>query len=68
MKIYKWFFVLFTLAQLVFTVMWLLIRKHLDRVVLLSSTIYAGGMIIGYISYEVVKYQQRKKELLDDLP
>ncbi|HEY6953730.1 MAG TPA: hypothetical protein VI385_00730 [Flavisolibacter sp.] len=68
MKIYKWFFVLFTLAQLVFTVMWLLIRKHLDRVVLLSSTIYAGGMIIGYISYEVGKYQQRKKELLDNLP
>lgn len=65
---YKWFFVLFTLAQLVFTLMWFLIRRHLDRVVLLSSTIYAGGMIIGYVSYEVGKYQQRKKELLDNLP
>ena len=68
MKIYKWFFALFTLAQLVFTLMWLLIRKHLDRVVLLSAIIYAGGMIIGYISYEVGKYRQCKKELLDKLP
>ncbi|MGZ3852732.1 MAG: hypothetical protein ACXVBX_08080 [Flavisolibacter sp.] len=68
MKIYKWFFVLFTLAQLVFALVWLLVRKHFDRVILLSSTIYAGGMIIGYVSYEVGKYQQHKKELLDNLP
>jgi hypothetical protein len=30
--------------------------------------IYAGCMLVGYISYEVKKYRKRKKELIDDLP
>jgi uncharacterized membrane protein YGL010W len=67
-KIYKWFFFLLTLAQVVFTLAWLLLMKHFDRVIILSSTIYAGAMVIGYISYEVGKYRRRKKALLDSLP
>jgi hypothetical protein len=67
-KIYKWFFILLTLAQVVFTLAWLLLIKHFDRVVILSSTIYAGAMVIGYLSYEVGKYRSRKKELLNRLP
>jgi hypothetical protein len=42
--------------------------KHFDLVIILSSTIYAGAMVIGYISYEVGKYRRRKKALLDSLP
>jgi hypothetical protein len=67
-KIYKWFFILLTLAQVVFTLAWLLLIKHFDRVIILSSTIYAGAMMIGYLSYEVGKYRSRKKELLNRLP
>jgi hypothetical protein len=67
-KIYRWFFFLLTLAQVVFTLAWLLLMKHFDRVIILSSTIYAGAMVIGYISYEVAKYRRRKKALLDSLP
>jgi len=67
-KIYKWFFILLTLAQVVFTLAWLLLIKHFDRVLILSSTIYAGAMMIGYLSYEVGKYRSRKKELLNRLP
>jgi hypothetical protein len=67
-KIYKWFFILLTLAQVVFTLAWLLLIKHFDRVIILSSTIYAGAMVIGYLSYEVGKYRSRKKELLNRLP
>lgn len=68
MKIYTWFFVLLTLAQLVFATAWFLFLKKIDRVILLSSLIYAGVMIVGYISYEVEKYRKRKRELLKDLP
>jgi hypothetical protein len=67
-KVYKWFFVLLTMAQVVFTLAWLLLMKHFDRVTILSSIIYGGAMMIGYISYEVGKYRHRKKELLDNLP
>jgi L-asparagine transporter-like permease len=67
-KIYKWLFVLLTLAQMVFTITWLLLVKKADRVIILSSMIYAGCMLVGYISYEVKKYRKRKKELIDDLP
>jgi len=67
-KIYKWLFIVLTTAQLVFTVTWLLLLRHLDRVILLGTAIYAGAMIIGYISYEVEKYRRRRKQLLDNLP
>lgn len=68
MKIYKSFFIILTLAQLVFTITWFFFLKKIDRVILLGSIIYAGGMLIGYIAYEVEKYRNRKKELIDDLP
>ena len=67
-KIYKWFFVILSLAQLVFVIVWFLFIKKLDRVIVLSSIIYSGSIIIGYISYEVTKYRKRKKELIDRLP
>jgi hypothetical protein len=68
MKLYTWFFVLITLAQIVFSLTWFLFTKKLDRVLLLSLIIYAGVMIAGYMSYEVEKYRKRKRELMDDLP
>jgi hypothetical protein len=67
-KIYKWFFVVLTVAQMVFTLTWFFFTKRLDHVIILSSLIYAAAMLIGYIAYEVEKYQKRKKELLDRLP
>lgn len=68
MKIYKWFFVILTLAQLVFTITWFLFIKKMDRVIILSSMIYGGSMLIGYIAFEIERYRKRKKELIDQLP
>jgi hypothetical protein len=68
MKIYKWFFIILTLAQTVFTITWFFLIKKIDRVILLSSLIYAAGLLIGYIAYEVEKYHKRKKELIENLP
>lgn len=68
MKIYKWFFILLSLAQMVFTTAWFLFIKKMDRVIVISSGIYTAGMLIGYIAYEVEKYRKRKKELMDSLP
>jgi hypothetical protein len=66
-KIYTWFFVLLTLAQLVFTAAWFLFTRRMGRVVLVSSLIYAAVMIVGYIAFEVERYRKRKKDLLEDL-
>jgi len=68
MKLYTWFFIVLTLAQFIFCLTWFLFIRKLDRVILVSSIVYGGAMIIGYISYEAEKYRRRKKELLDDLP
>ncbi|HTM91909.1 MAG TPA: hypothetical protein VL095_05795 [Flavisolibacter sp.] len=68
MKIYRWFFITLTIAQLVFTVTWFFFLRKFDRVILLSSIIYAGGMFIGYIAFEVEKYRRKRKELIDNLP
>jgi hypothetical protein len=67
-KIYKWLFITLTIAQLVFTVIWFFFLKKFDRVIVLSSIIYAAGMFIGFIAFEVEKYRRRKKELIDNLP
>ena len=68
MKIYKWLFITLTIAQLVFTITWFFFLRKFDRVILLSSIIYAAGMFIGYIAYETEKYRKRKKQLIDNLP
>jgi hypothetical protein len=67
-NIYKWLFIILTLAQLVFTATWFLFIKKLDRIILLSAFIYAAVMLIGFIAYEVEKYRRRRKELIDNLP
>jgi len=67
-NIYKWFFIILTLAQLVFTITWFLFVKKLDRVILISSLIYAAGMLTGFITYQVEKYRRKRKELIDRLP
>ena len=68
MKMYIWFFILITIAQTIFSVTWFLFTRKMDRVIILSSVIYAAVMIVGYIAYEVVKYRRRSKKLIDDLP
>lgn len=40
----------------------------MDRVIILSSMIYGGSMLIGYIAFEIERYRKRKKELIDQLP
>jgi hypothetical protein len=67
-KIYKWLFITLTVAQLVFTLTWIFFLRKFDRVIFLSSMIYAGVMFISYIAFEVEKYRRRKKELIDNLP
>lgn len=65
---YRWFFIALSLAQSVFVTTWFLLRKKMDSVILLSLIIYTGAMITGYIAYQVEKYRNRKKELIDNLP
>ena len=68
MKIYKWLFIILSIAQLVFIMARFLFTKKFDSIILVSFIIYSGAMIIAYISYKVEKYRNRNKELLDNLP
>jgi hypothetical protein len=68
MKIYKWVFIVLSLAQGLFALIWLLLMKTPGRIIALSFIIYAGGMLVGYIAYEVEKYRQKRKDLIDHLP
>jgi len=67
-KIYKWLFIILTLAQMVFTIVWFLFMKKFDRVILLGSVIYFACIIISFIAFEVEKYRGRRKEMIDNLP
>jgi len=67
-NIYKWLFIILTLAQLVFTLARYLFITTLDPIIIAGGIIYLGAMTFSYISYEVEKYRTRKKELLDNLP
>ena len=55
MKTYQWFFIVISLAQIVFALTWFLVRKEIDKVIVISLIIYGGAMVIGYIAYEVEK-------------
>ena len=68
MKTYIWLFIILTLAQMVFALAWFLFIKKLDRVIIVSSIIYSGAIVISYVSFEVENYSRRKKELLANLP
>jgi hypothetical protein len=45
-----------------------LFTKKFDGIILVSFFVYSGAMIIASIAYEVEKYRNRKKDLLDNLP
>jgi divalent metal cation (Fe/Co/Zn/Cd) transporter len=65
---YRLFFVLFTLSEIVFSLVYYFIKHKLDSVLMLGALIYLGGIIVGYIAYRVSKYNQKRKKLLDNLP
>jgi hypothetical protein len=67
-KIYKWLFIILTLAQTVLTIVWFLFIKKFDRVIVLGSLIYLACMMISFIAFEVEKYRRRRKEMIDNLP
>jgi hypothetical protein len=53
---------------MVFTVVRFFLVKKIDRVMVLSLTIYLACIIISIIAYEVEKYRKRRKEMIDNLP
>lgn len=68
MSYYKLFFFLFTVSEIVFTIVYYLVRRKADKIMLTGAIIYLGGIITGYIAYRVTAYSRKRKELLDSLP
>lgn len=68
MLYYKLFFIIFTLAELIFTLVYYLITKKTDHTMMLGAMIYGAGMLMGYIASRIYLYNKKRKELLDSLP
>lgn len=67
-KIYFYLFCILTMAEILFTLSYYFITKKTDNIILLGAIIYAGSMIIAFITYKVEKYMMKRKELMDALP
>jgi len=68
MRHFIFFFILFTIAEIVFSLTYYLIAEKVDRVILLGAGVYAAGMVTGYIAYRVFRYRAKRKALIDSLP
>ncbi len=68
MKVYSWFFIIISLAELVFSAGYVLLRMKWDKILLWGFLIYLIAMMAGYISLRIERYNKKKKALLDSLP
>ena len=66
MRVYLLFLILFTLAEILFTLIYFLLTGKVDEVVIGGLVIYAAGMITSAIAYNIARYRRRKKEMIDN--
>ena len=68
MKVYSWFFIIISLAELVFSAGYVLLRMKWDKILLWGFLIYLIAMMAGYISLRIERYNKKEKAMLDSLP
>jgi len=68
MKVYILFFITFTLLQLLFAGCYFLLVGKITLTIIGGTAIYAIGMLRAFVAYQDLRYQKKKKELLDSLP
>ena len=68
MKVYSWFFIIISLAELVFSAGYVLLRMKWDKILLWGFLIYLIAMMAGYISLRIERYNKKNKAMLDSLP
>lgn len=65
---YLLLFIILSIAEILFTTLYFFITKKIDRILLLGLIIYAGTMIIVFITYKIERYRKKRKELMNSLP
>lgn len=67
MKVYILFFITFTLMQLLFAGCYYLLVGKLTLTIIGGTAIYAIGMLRAFVAYQDLRYEKKKRELLDNL-
>jgi hypothetical protein len=68
MKTYWLFFVVFTLAEVIFSALYWSVFKQADVFLFAGFVIYLSGMASGIIGYRLAKYEKLKRELIESIP
>jgi cation transporter-like permease len=68
MKDHLHFFIIFTLLEIAFSVLYYLVVKTVNTTLLIGAALYLCSMVAGYFCYRDASWKARKKQLLDALP
>ena len=68
MKLYSAFFILVTVSEILFSIIYLLIKRSFDHILFIGLVIYLAVMLAGFISWKIARYNKKKRALLDSLP
>lgn len=67
MKDYIWFFILFTVLQLLLATGYFILVKNIDVTLIAGTAIYVGGMCCAFLACQAARYKLRRKELIENL-
>jgi hypothetical protein len=59
--------VMLSLAEIIFTTVYFYLSQALDGVIMIGAITYAGAVYSLHSSYIHEKYEQQKRELMDNL-
>jgi predicted neutral ceramidase superfamily lipid hydrolase len=68
MKPFMFFFIVFSLAELMFSGCYYFLVGKIDKTILLGAAIYIACMITAYIGWRTNSYLEKRKALIDSLP
>jgi hypothetical protein len=67
MKLFRAFLIIISLAEVIFTLVYFLIKRKPDRILFLGLGIYLLVLLSGYIAFKISIYNKKKRNLLNAL-
>ena len=67
MKVYVLFFITYTLMQILFSSLYLMMVQHIDLTLIMGTAIYLFGMYRGYEGYQYFRYKEKRKKMIEAL-
>ena len=68
MKDHVHLFIIFTLLEISFSVLYYLLVQRIDATLFVGLFLYAAAMTANYFAYRTALYRKQRKELIDALP